>query len=107
MASTLWIRKLAETLHGNLTNREDIITSDINTEWKRYCQLLVSKPKSDMKAQLKELTSNDMLKTLFPNLTKIGVICLLIPVTIHEISAYNNSQSPDIFRSILVFVRSK
>ena len=44
-------------------------------------QLLVSKPKNDMKAQLKELASNDMLKTLFPNLSKIGAICLSIPVT--------------------------
>ena len=34
-----------------------------------------------MKAQLKELASNDMIKTLFPNLSKIGAICLLIPVT--------------------------
>ena len=46
-----------------------------------YRQLLVSKPKSDMKAQLKGLASNDTLKTLFPNLTKIGAICLSIPVT--------------------------
>ena len=41
--------KPAETLHGNLTNREAIITSDIITEWKTYHQLLVSKPKNDMK----------------------------------------------------------
>ena len=34
-----------------------------------------------MKAQLKELVSNDMIKTLFPNLSKIGAICLSIPVT--------------------------
>ena len=34
-----------------------------------------------MKAQLKELASNDMIKTLFPNLSKIGVTCLSIPVT--------------------------
>ena len=33
-----------------------------------------------MKAQLKELASNDMIKTLFPNLSKIGAICLSIPV---------------------------
>ena len=59
--------KPAETLHGNSTNREAIITSDITTEWKTYRQLLVSKPKNDMKAQLKELASNDMLKTLFLN----------------------------------------
>ena len=34
-----------------------------------------------MKAQIKELASNDMIKTLFPNLSKIGTICLSIPVT--------------------------
>ena len=34
-----------------------------------------------MKAQLKELASNDMIKTLFSNLSKIGAICLSIPVT--------------------------
>ena len=34
-----------------------------------------------MKAQLKELASNDMIKTLFPNLSKIGAICLSIPGT--------------------------
>ena len=46
-----------------------------------YHQLLVSKPKNDMKAQLKELAYNNMLKTLFSNLSKIGAICLSIPVT--------------------------
>ena len=39
-------------------------------QWKMYHQLLVSKPKNDMKAQLKELASSDMFKTLFPNLSK-------------------------------------
>ena len=34
-----------------------------------------------MKAQLKELASNDMIKTLFSNLSKIGAVCLSIPVT--------------------------
>ena len=66
-----------------------IITSDITTEWKMYCQLLVSKPKSDMKPQLKELTYNDMLKTLFLNLTTIGAICLSTPVTIAFVESFS------------------
>ena len=49
-----------------------------------YHQLLVSKPKNDMKAQLKELASSDMHKSLFPNLGKIcsyvGEIYLSISV---------------------------
>jgi len=59
--------KPAETLDGISTNREAIITPDISTEWKRYRQLLVNKPESDMKAQLKQLVSHDIIKTLFPN----------------------------------------
>ena len=69
--------KPAETLHGNLTSKEAIITSDITIEWKMQRQLLVSKPKNAMKAQLKELASNDTFKTLLPNLNKRGAICLL------------------------------
>ena len=64
MIIILFIKKSAETLDENSTNREVIITSDITTEWKMYHQLVVSKPKNDMKAQLKELASNDMFKTL-------------------------------------------
>ena len=47
---------------------------------KRRCQLIVSKPKRDMKLLLKELAPNDMLKTMFPNLSKFATICLSIPV---------------------------
>ena len=70
--------KPAEILHENRINREAFIISDITTEWKTYHQLLVSKPKNDT---IKELASNDMLKTLYPNLSKIGAICFVIPVT--------------------------
>ena len=51
----------------------------------------MSKPKSDnhMKAQLKELASNDMLKTLFPNLTKLGAICRSIPVTTALVESFS------------------
>ena len=52
----------------------------ITTEWKTYCQLLVNKPENDLQLQLKELVSNDMVKTLFPNLSKIATICLSISV---------------------------
>ena len=73
--------KPAETLDGISTNREAIITPDISTEWKSYRQLLVNKPESEMKAQLMQLVSHGMIKTLFPSLSKIGAICLSIPVT--------------------------
>ena len=40
----------------------------------------MNKPEDNMKLQLKEIASNDMLKTLFPNLSKLATICLSIPV---------------------------
>ena len=33
-----------------------------------------------MKAQLKELTTNDMFITMFPNLNVLADVCLTIPV---------------------------
>ena len=65
---------------GEPTIREAVITTDITTEWKAYHQLIVNKPESKMKLQLKELASNDMLKTIFPNLSKQATACLSIPV---------------------------
>ena len=71
--------KPAETFLGEPTNKEAMITSDITTEWKTNRQLTVNKPEDNMKLQLKEIASNDMLKT-FPNLSKLATICLSIPV---------------------------
>ena len=73
--------KPAETLLGEPTNREAVITSDITTEWKTYRQLLVNKPENNMKSQLKELVYNDMMRTLFPNVCKIATISVSIPVS--------------------------
>ena len=73
--------KPAETLLGEPTNREAVISSDITTEWKTYRQLLVNMHEKSMKLQLKELVSNDMMRTLFPNLSKIATISLSIPVS--------------------------
>ena len=72
--------KPAETLLGEPISKEAVITSDITTEWKTYRQLVVNKPEDDMQLQFKEVVSNDMLKTLFPNLNKIAIIRLSIPV---------------------------
>ena len=73
--------KPGETLLGEPTNREAVITSDITTEWKTYRQLLVNKPENNMKSQLKELVCNNMMRTLFPTLCKIATISLSIPVS--------------------------
>ena len=48
-----------------LEESKAVVISDIKTEWKTYHQLLVNKPESSMKLQLKDLVLNgNMLKTL-------------------------------------------
>ena len=42
-------------------------------------------PKANMKLQLKELVTNDMLTAMFPNLSTLGNICLSIPVSIASV----------------------
>ena len=73
--------KPAETLLGEQKTREGIISSDIITEWKTFRQLFVSKPQVNMTSQLKDLALDEMLTTLFPNLSKIAKISLTIPVS--------------------------
>ena len=37
----------------------------MTTEWKAYCQYMAKQPKNNMKEQLKQLVSNDMLVSMF------------------------------------------
>ena len=74
----------AKSLGGTELEKEAIVSSDLRTEWKIYCQLLIMEPKDDtyhMYMQLKELLTNDMLIALFPNLHKLPTICLSIPIS--------------------------
>ena len=73
--------KVAETLDGEETVRQALISADVSTEWKTYRQYLVKQPKENMKLQLKELAANEMLKTMFPSLNVLARISLAIPVT--------------------------
>ena len=73
--------KPAETLQGEATMREGVISQEIRTEWKTFRQFMAKQPKEDMKLQMRELASNDMLMTMFPNLSTLAVISLSIPVT--------------------------
>ena len=70
----------AETLHGEETVKEAMISPDISTEWKTFRQFMAKQPKENMKLQLKELATNEMLKSMFPNLNTLAIISLSIPV---------------------------
>ena len=72
----------AETIHGVHFVKEGMITLDVRTEWKMYCQLLSKQPKDNLKTQLQvlELATNDTLIALLPNLHKFACCCLSLPI---------------------------
>ena len=59
--------------------KKALISSEIHTEWTSYLRFMAIKPKENMKSQLTDMVSNDMLTTMFPNLHNIGTISLSIP----------------------------
>ena len=80
LAAHYGIERPAETLQGEETVKEAMISPDITTEWKPFRQFMTKQPKESMKFQLKELATNEMLKTMFPNLNTLATISLSIPV---------------------------
>ena len=54
----------AETLQSEKTVKEGMISLDITTEWKAFHQFMSKKPKENTKFQLKELATNEMLKSM-------------------------------------------
>ena len=63
----------AVSLDGTDFVQERIISTEVSTEWKTFLPLL-SKQNSDLKSQLKELTSNETMIALLPNLHKLAAI---------------------------------
>lgn len=73
--------KPALTLNEEETMKLAIITPEVHSEWMTFRTLLAKKPEESTTQQLKELITNDMLVTMFPNLCKIASIGLTIPVS--------------------------
>ena len=75
----------SQTLLGNPTVKKALISSEIHTEWITYRRHMAKQPKDNMKSQLEDLVSNDMLATMSPNLHTIARISLSIPVAIASV----------------------
>ena len=58
-----------------------LISSDIHTEWKTFRHYCSRQQVKDTKTQLQELSSHEMLVTMFQNLNVLANICLTIPVS--------------------------
>ena len=73
--------KFALTLNDEETVKTAVISPEVHTEWITFRTLLAKKPEDSIALQLKELITNEMLVTMFPNLQKIASIGLTLPVS--------------------------
>ena len=73
--------KVALTLNEEETLKSSVISPEVQTEWITIHTLLANKPGDSIALQLKELITNEMLVTMFPNLHKVASICLTLPVS--------------------------
>ena len=73
--------KFALTLNDEETLKTTVISPEVHTEWIPFRALLAKKPEDSIALQLKELITNEMLVTMFPNLQKIASIGLTLPVS--------------------------
>ena len=72
----------AETVVGDEFLMPAVITSssDLPIEWKTFRRYITYQPREDIKEQLKELSTNSTMQTMFPNLSILANVCLTIPV---------------------------
>ena len=74
----------AKLLERTEFEKAAIVSSDLSTEWKTYCQLLIEQPKDDISLLLKELLTNDMLIALFPIYINWQPYACLFPFLQHQ-----------------------
>ena len=74
----------ADTVDGDEYTKKALISPDIRTEWKTFRSYVSKQPKGTLYSHLTELTTNEMLITMFPNISTLANICLSIPVGIQS-----------------------
>jgi len=57
-----------------------LVSFDIHTEWMIFRRYITNRPKEDIMKLLIELAINSMLVQVFPHLSDLAKVCLLIPV---------------------------
>ena len=73
--------KFALTLNDEERVKTVFMSPKVHTDWQTFQTLLAKKPEDSIALQLKELNTNGMLVTVFPNLQKIASIGLTLPVS--------------------------
>jgi len=49
-------------------------------EWTTFYHYIAKQPKEDMPSQLYDLSTNEILKPIFPNLRTLANVCMSVPV---------------------------
>ena len=75
------IEQPSVTVDGDEYTKEALISAEIQTEWKTFRSYSSKQPKGTLYSQLTELTTNDKLRTKFPNISTLANICLSLPVS--------------------------
>ena len=70
----------AEAVQGDEYIKQALISPELWTEWKTFHRYLSQQSKVTLNSQLTTLTTNEILKTMFPNRSTLANICLAIPV---------------------------
>ena len=71
----------AETVDGDEYTKEALKSPEIRAEWGTFLSYLSKQQKGTLSSQLTELTTNDMLRMILPNISTLANICLSIPLS--------------------------
>jgi len=64
----------------NFKNKHSLITDEVYAEWTTFHHYIAKQPKEDMSSQLYDLSTNEILKPMLPNLHTLANVCMSLPV---------------------------
>ena len=70
----------AETVQSGEYSKEALISPELRTEWKTFHSYLSKQLKGTLHSQLTKLSTDEMLRAIFPNSSTLANICFTIPV---------------------------
>jgi len=71
--------RTALSLDDEEFQKQALITEEVYAEWTTFCHYIAKQPKEDMLSQLYDLSTNEKLKPMFPNLHTLANVCMLLP----------------------------
>jgi len=66
----------ALSLDGEEFQKKALFTDEVYAEWTTFRHYIAKQPKEDILSQLYDLSTNEMLKPMFPNLRTLVIFCI-------------------------------